>query len=286
MFDGRIGSRVSIFFVVVNCLALLSRTASADSSAIFQRYGLSLVTIRPEFPVSSGGGSITGTEAPPDAVTSYLHLLEQEWNRYPVELIKRTRLKRIVICKDLAYEKQLRAAVPDLQHDTLYLDALRGRNSDIYVRNVIHHEFYHIIDLRDDGQLYKDDNWSTLNPPGFTYGTGGRNAQTDGTMSLTTTLFPGFLTKYSTTGVEEDKAETFANMMTDPAGSALRAASDPVIAAKIGMMKQLLESFCPQMNAEFWHRFVPGHSDGEVDPLFSLTSRFNRIPPFAEIWWR
>ena len=64
----------------------------------------------------------------------------------------------------------------------------------------------------------------------------------------------GFLEPYSTSGLEEDKAEVFANMMVAPDYVKQRAASDPVIRAKVARMKELLADFCPNMNKEFWER--------------------------------
>ena len=34
-----------------------------------------------------------------------------------------------------------------------------------YLRKVIHHEFFHVIDYCDDGLLYEDDGWKSLNRP-------------------------------------------------------------------------------------------------------------------------
>ncbi len=158
-----------------------------------------------------------------DEIDHYSVLFVREFSLYPPSLIKRCGLKRIVLCKDLAFDGQLRAAIPDFEHDTLYLDVLRGGYDRLYVCKVLHHEFFHIIDYRDDGRVYEDREWSALNPPGFKYGTGGKNAQQVASARELTDKFPGFLNYYSTTGVEEDKAEVFANLIVDSAYVAERA---------------------------------------------------------------
>jgi hypothetical protein len=119
---------------------------------------------------------------------------------------------------------------------------------------VLHHEYFHIIDYKDDGQLYRDDAWSALNPPDFKYGAGGKTAQGDPSIGVWTDKNPGFLDKYAMTGVEEDKAEVFAAMVIDPDFMAVRVKSDPVLAAKQRRMKELLVKFCPSMGEPFWKK--------------------------------
>jgi hypothetical protein len=221
-------------------------------STLSEKYGLQVLTQKSELPATFNHGPIEGQEAAADEVASYAPILSFEWNLYPVDLIKRTRLKRIVLCKDLSYAKQKRTAIPDFGNDTLYLDVVRGRTNDLYVREVIHHEYYHLIDLRDDGKLYEDKEWTKLNPPDFKYGTGGKNAQNDRTVSVATDKYPGFLDRYAMTGVEEDKAEVFSHMMAEPLTVQERAAKDPVLQAKVERMKELMAAFCPAMDKKYW----------------------------------
>jgi len=86
-----------------------------------------------------------------------------------------------------------------------------------------------LIDYHDDGAVYHDRQWAALNPPGF-------------------------LNHYSTTGVEEDKAEMFANLIVDPAHVSRRTKKDRVLKVKAKRMKRLFVAFCPRMNAKFWKR--------------------------------
>ena len=109
----------------------------------------------------------------------------------------------MVLCKELSFAGQRRNAIPDCEHETLYLDVSRGSYSKTYLRGVIHHEFFHIIDFRDDGSVYQDKRWKALNPEKFRYGSGGRTVQDLAKTSVLTDKYPGFLNHYSTTGVEE-----------------------------------------------------------------------------------
>ncbi len=223
-----------------------------DLAGIEMRYEIDIVSDCSEFPVLTRHGAIEGKDASLKELEAYGNTFLREFPIYPVALVKRTRLRRIVFCRELAFAGQRRNAVPDFEHDTLYLDVSRGSHSKGYQRKVIHHEFFHLIDYRDDGKLYEDSAWSALNPPIFEYGDGGRNAQNRNETSLLTNKFPGFLNHYSTTGVEEDKAEIFANMIVDFEAVDARARSDEVIEAKRRAMKELLIRFSPQADESLW----------------------------------
>ncbi len=216
-----------------------------------EKYSIEIV-IHPQFPVSITHGKIDGREAARKHVQSYLTILSAECNLYPVELVRKTKLKRIIFCADLSFAGQLRTALPDFENNDLYLDVERGRYSQMYTRAVIHHEYFHMIDYCDDGKLYSDEEWATLNPKGFKYGTGGRNAQNDSSMSLLNESNAGFLNKYSTTGVEEDKAEIFAHMIINGALLEERAKRDTVLQTKMKFMRDLIRKFCPQADEQFW----------------------------------
>lgn len=219
---------------------------------IAKKFQINIVTSNPAFPTAMTSGKIDGQAADEKSLQEYAHLFAEEFSLYPADLIRRTKLKKVVLCRDLSFAGQRRNAIPDWEHDTLYLDVSRGNYSRPYMRKVIHHEFFHLIDYRDDGQIYRDDRWSALNPAGFTYGTGGRNAQNQRSTSVLTAEKPGFVNHYSTTGVEEDKAELFANLIVDHAYVESRVGKDVVLRAKVERIKEQLAEFCPEMNETFW----------------------------------
>jgi len=51
---------------------------------------------------------------------------------------------------------------------------------------------------------------------------------------------PGFVSPYSMSSIQEDKAEVFARLMEDPTALAEMASKDAVIRAKVERMKQLV----------------------------------------------
>jgi hypothetical protein len=252
-------TRVSLLGVVL-CLPALagcgaSTPATSDAGqlqALADKYAIAIVTDGPGA-VSTTHGTITARQAGPRALATYLPVFVFEWGLYPRELVRRSRLERIVLCRGLTFGGQRRSGVPDYEHHTLYLDVVAGANNTSYWRKVIHHEFYHIIDFQDDGMVYTDERWARLNPADFRYGTGGRDVQESSRRSLPADR-PGFLTSYSLSGVEEDKAEVFAHLMVVGEQVESQAKGDAVLRAKVSRMKELMKSFCSAIDEQFWEK--------------------------------
>jgi len=227
-------------------LALLSEIASS--------YRIEIAAAQLAFPIKTTHGFIHGRTAAHDSLVKYGPLFVNEFKLYPKQFVEASKLRKVVLCEDLSFDGQRRNAVPDFEHNALYLDAKRGDHNVKYQRKVLHHEFFHIVDFVDGGKIYVDDQWAAMNPVDFRYGTGGRNAQDNASTSVLTDRFSGFLNHYSTTGVEEDKAELFANMLVDFQHVLQRAMRDPVVQKKVDAMKRLLARFCKELDEGFWAR--------------------------------
>ncbi|MFK7769336.1 MAG: hypothetical protein AB8B55_19090 [Mariniblastus sp.] len=186
-----------------------------------------------------------------DRVDQYLPLILEEFGVYPANVLSKAGVSKIVLCKDLAWEKQKRGAVPGFGSGIMFYDCERASYDPPYLRSIIHHEFFHQIDWRDDGKVYVDKQWARLNAADFSYGKGGAAVQGDSTQGVTFDK-PGFMNKYSTQGVEEDKAEIFAYLMTKSELMKSRKKKDPIVSAKIKMMKTLVLSFSPNLDESFW----------------------------------
>lgn len=161
-------------------------------------------------------------------------------------------LRRIILCRYLSVGGQRRAAVPDFDDGTLYFDVALGRHSEAYQREGIHHEFFHMVDHSDDGIIKRDEEWQAVNPEGFRYGPGGWIYQDDAQAHVASVDVPGFLNRYSTSGVEEDKAEVFAHMMVAYKAIQVQSKKDPVLAKKVVMMKERIRHLCGDMDDAFW----------------------------------
>lgn len=228
------------------------------------KYDLDISASAQPFSLPLEDGTVSGTPSDAESVNRYAQIFVKEFSLYPPAFVKKTKLKSIVFCEQLAFDGQLRAAVPDFYQDILYLDVKRGADRDDYQRKVIHHEYFHMIDVKDDGRIYEDQKWAALNPAGVSYGDGGENAQHIATTAQLTDKYPGFLNHYSTTAVEEDKAEMFTSMIIEPSYVQQRIKSDRVLANKARCMKCQMENFCSDMDEEFWAKAAKINSNPEV----------------------
>lgn len=260
-------TRVCQFVVVASCSVMpvhanaqanIEQSSKSNVDAMLEKiankYDIKIETKIVESSVPTRYGKIEYKSADEKAIENYVPLFVDEFQLYPKELVKNARVKRVVLCTDLSFAKQRRNAIPDWNNDTLYLEVVRGSKNPMYLRRVIHHEFFHMVDYWDDKNVYKDTDWAALNPSDFKYGTGGRNAQDNRATGRLSEQYPGFLTHYSTTGVEEDKAEVFAHMIVQSEYVEKRAKENSVLRAKVARMKELVEDFCPQVNDEFWKK--------------------------------
>jgi hypothetical protein len=238
---------------------------ATEIDGLHQKYGITIVRSGPQFPVEiPPHGKIHGKAAGRENIESYWPLFGAEWNLYPTELVEKTKLQRIILCEGLAFEnsqgeQQLRTALPDLGYTSeyrhLYLDVARGRHSELYVREVIHHEYFHIIHWCTAPNLDdKDEEWTALNHATFTYGTGGEDQQGNPDASVIIEDVPGFLTPYAMSGLKEDKAEIFAYMVVARQYMEERATKDEIIKKKMQKMKERLQAFCPELNVRFWNQ--------------------------------
>ena len=185
----------------------------------------------------------------------YARLFSEEFRKYPKAFVSKTRLTSIVLVKDLAFQGQLRSAVPDFKREILILDFKRGLFAPIYQRHVIHHEFYHLIEEEiNRDPSWKDPHWAQFNRKRFRYGSGGDKVQDNSNVYLYTHPAPGFINLYAMSALEEDKAEIYASLFVCPEYERIKewAGSDPILASKIKYMKRFLKGLEQTMDEKYW----------------------------------
>ncbi len=256
----------SSIFVVVACVVAGSIGAFARSAAGHdeaapppipsdaERFGfvlrgrtgadVALLEATRGFEVGLGNGPLRG--APPEAAHARraAQILARELGRYPRSLVRRVHLAGIVLASDLTENDRAIPSLPNvgglllLDVDAEELDLVR----------TVHHEFFHFVDLADDGRLAPDPAWSALNADGVAYGSGGRTLRGTWAARAAPDL-PGFVSAYATSAVEEDKAETFAFAMARARELDARASSDAVLAAKRAELARRLAALDPAAGA-------------------------------------
>lgn len=178
-------------------------------------------------------------------------LLSRELEVYPVEIIRKSRLERIVICSNLkTYHREV-AGLAEMGWfviDTIFLNADAVSKDYEYARRTIHHELFHAIDYHDDLLKYVDPDWHRLNSEGY------RKSPDRHVPYNSPSDAIGFLSTHSMTAVYEDKAEVYAHLMVNYAELEARTRQDAVLARKVERMKELLYRFCQEFNESFWNR--------------------------------
>ncbi len=225
-------------------LALPNDTASFGFVARGSAGNVALLEATRPFSLALANGPVHG--APPERARfeRASAIVTRELARYPASFLRKVRLAGVVFADDLAENDTPIPSLPNVA-SLLLLDAT-SVESDLV--RALHHEVFHFFDRADDGRVSPDPAWSQLNAPSFAYGSGGRSLRGAWAARPSDDL-PGFLSGYATSGVEEDKAETFAFAVTRAPMVKARAATDPALRAKLAELGRRLEAFdaeCPR----------------------------------------
>ena len=122
-------------------------------------------------------------------------------------------------------------------------------------RRYLHHLIWHQIDSL-AGTLWEDPEWVALNQEGFEYGLHSKGGVHDRSSEsgLLSSDYPGFINRYGTGNVPDDKADLFAYLMVAHHWVEARAAEDPFLRAKVSTIKKRLAEFDPVFDAAFWEQ--------------------------------
>lgn len=255
----RLGIGISVIFIV-----LVSTTQAFSSRK--EKIGSIISEIESKYPVKLSYKNIpkatwkeikytTASKSDYNRLFKYLKLFQEEFNKYPKEFIKKTKLKRVVFVKNLSCAGQFRAAVPDYYKEILFYDFAYGPCNTIYHRHVIHHEFYHMIEEQFNGNpRWKDPKWAKFNDKNFKYGKGGATVYGKPGMYPLTHPQKGFTGLYSMSTLQEDKAEIYASLFIESENRKIAKwiEEDDILKKKVNYMKTFLFNVCKDMDAEYW----------------------------------
>lgn len=173
---------------------------------------------------------------------NYMPIFFLEWAIYPKSFIKKTQLKEITFVHTIKFtssfqdKTQYRAGCPETTITESLLLSTQERNF-VYMRIVIHHELFHYIDWVDD-YSYEDPVWAKFNVPGFKYGKGG---EFEREWIQLDKHVRGFINHYSTSALEEDRAEVYQYLIGSP-DEALNH-KDEIVKKKANRIKEVLCKF-------------------------------------------
>ncbi|OFY95957.1 MAG: hypothetical protein A2491_14200 [Bacteroidetes bacterium RIFOXYC12_FULL_35_7] len=199
------------------------------------------------------------TESDYNQFYDFLKLFKTELYKYPVKFIDTTNLKYVSFVKEFALSGQKRTALPDYVKEMLIYDIYRGCEYKTYVRHIIHHEFYHMIEEQfHKTAYYKDSVWATFNNKEIKYGDGGASVQDKGNVYLFTHPLQGFINLYALSAIEEDKAELYASLFIRKEKRKVKRWSrhDEILENKVLYMKKFLASLCSDKKKRIWKKAI------------------------------
>jgi hypothetical protein len=176
---------------------------------------------------------------------------------FPVRFLQETKLNTVVLCRNLRMNGQLAGGVASSTGAIVL-------NVPIH-SHVIYHEMFHIADKQRNNP-----EWTKLNSKQFVYGGNVYNADAEdlnrGDKRKMTAakkdmdIRKDFVSDYATTSEMEDRAETFAVMVTDPRQFEKLASTAPALKRKAEKVKSIVREFSPGMSKDFW-TFIANSND-------------------------
>jgi hypothetical protein len=238
---------------VLLLLATVAQAGNGDPlDRLRQRYGLRVIVQDKKYERNTLHGKLAYRQAEPKVVQRFAKILNEEFARYPKEFVRQSGLRALVLCDELEFNGQKRAALPDRGRWVVIYDVTAAPKRPEYLRHVIHHEYFHLVDWVGSSWRWRIPQWKGLNTKGFKYGKGGRTMQHDRSAWSLETGSKGFLTRYAKSSVSEDMAEVFAFLMTRPREVAAKSKEDAILRSKVRVLKSHLHLFHESMGAEFW----------------------------------
>jgi len=219
------------------------------SPAVARLAELGIEVFAPErvFHLESGRAQLQGAPISDGNRERALATLAPELGRYPAQFFSRARLRRLLLCSSLHEDSEAIPSLPNYR-GSLLLDVDADAS---YLRRLVHHEVFHFADYADDDQLSHDPAWLALNDRDFVYGSGGRFLREPGVGRFTDQI-PGFVSRYATAALEEDKAETFAMRMSAPEKFAELIAEDAIVRAKSAALETQIRKLSARIDARFF----------------------------------
>jgi hypothetical protein len=187
-----------------------------------------------------------------------VNYLVKEIEIYPINFIKNSGLKYVMICEKIQDETLgfepggLAPGHVDQSPGVFYLNLSvlnKYKNPKIKeetVKVLFHHEYYHIIDSS-LSLMQLDEKWEKINKVAYT-----NKPMLDG-WGIDTSV-EGFISQYARNNSAEDKAELFTFMISDHRAFKKAISKDEILQKKSKLMISRLKNISPEINKSFWKR--------------------------------
>jgi hypothetical protein len=200
---------------------------------------------------------VSGDILTPEEAKEFLPYFFASLDIFPSRFLQETKLNTVVLCRNLCLNGVRAGGVAS----TTGIIAI-----DIPIYSaVIYHEMFHIADKQRNNL-----EWIKLNSKQFVYGGNAFNKESEAmdrsdkqkmdAAKRNRDIRKDFVSDYALTSEMEDRAETFAVMVTDPKQFEKMAAESQVLKRKAEKVKGIVREFSPGMNKDFW-AFIANSND-------------------------
>jgi len=241
-------------------------------SAIEERHGIEIAWGDGPYRYDTDWGWGQADSAGAWEVELFAPIIAEELSLYPQGFFQKAKIEGVILARDIwieqrgvarnvagyIFENRLLASVS-------YTYKVNHRDKQ---RRYLHHLIWHQVDGL-AGTMWEDPEWIALNPEGFEYGVHSQGGIDDRSSEsgLLSAKYPGFVNRYSTGNVPDDKADLFAYLMVAHHWVEERAAQDPFLRSKVRLIKKRLAEFDPVFDNQFWESIDAIRRD--VSPYFS-----------------
>ncbi len=179
-------------------------------------------------------------------------------SQYPRNFLRNMNFRRVYFAKNLQVIGQMRKAMPAPESNALIYADNNDLQCEPGMELRVHHEFYHFLEGKKNGDMhFNDPSWAAMNDSKHQYSSNAAQTYScAGGFHNTGHSQPGFVSRYATTAIEEDKAEVFAWMMTKGYGSRVQnwTLNDPILKNKVDYLQRFFNTQDNRMNADFFQR--------------------------------
>lgn len=209
---------------------------------------------------------VSGEVLTPEEAKEVLPRFFAAMDIFPVRFLQETKLNTVVLCRNLRLNGQLAGGVASST-------GVIALNVPIH-SHVIYHEMFHIADKQRNNA-----EWTKLNNKQFVYGgnvynpdleemkKGDKRKMAESKKDMD--VRKDFVSDYATTSEMEDRAETFAVMVTDAKQFEKLASASPVLKKKADKVKSIVREFSPGMNKDFWTFIANSNDESRMKDLLN-----------------
>ena len=202
-----------------------------------------------------------------DLVNRYLVLLQEELAKYPAPFLAQMPSRKIYVVEKVFWGEQGVEGFCVSHKDMIIFDFLRSSRNALQQRHNIHHEMFHVVDLQASHSLRNDltGKWQELTK-NFPYIYERSQRRLSQNSQLFTPPYPGFVTEYAMSSMDEDQAEVFGCLFIGSQSKILHRwiNDDEILRAKVDFIKKFLYDFCKDLNEDYWDSNFQIKNKGET----------------------